>query len=183
MSSIRYIADWHYGHTNILTYDKRPFQNVSDMNTTLIERWNTVVEKDGLVYILGDMFWCSEQDAVPILKSLNGQKILICGNHDQHRTAEFKKCFAAIYDYREITDQKRHVVLCHYPIICYKNMEEGWLHLYGHVHNSPEYEVVKKAAVAIREIGFSCQMYNVGCMMPWMAYTPRTLDEILSNAK
>ena len=26
----------------------------------------------------------------------------------------------------------------------------------------------------------SCaQIYNVGAMMPWMAYTPRTLDELI----
>lgn len=25
-----------------------------------------------------------------------------------------------------------------------------------------------------------CQMFNVGVMMPWMDYTPRTLDEIIA---
>lgn len=25
-----------------------------------------------------------------------------------------------------------------------------------------------------------CQMFNVGAMMPWMDYTPRTLDEIIA---
>lgn len=28
-----------------------------------------------------------------------------------------------------------------------------------------------------------CNMFNVGAMMPWMDYTPRTLDEIISTAK
>lgn len=28
--------------------------------------------------------------------------------------------------------------------------------------------------------GHPCQMYNVGAMMPWMDYTPRTLDEIVA---
>jgi len=26
-----------------------------------------------------------------------------------------------------------------------------------------------------------CEMYNVGAMMPWMDYTPRTLDEIIEG--
>ena len=26
-----------------------------------------------------------------------------------------------------------------------------------------------------------CRMYNVGCMMPWMDYTPRTLDWIVEQ--
>ena len=183
MSSIFYIADWHYNHANILTYDNRPFQNLSDMNAALVERWNFTVSKGDLVYVLGDMFWCKEDEAVPVLQSLHGQKILICGNHDQHRTTAFKDCFAGIYDYREITDHKRHVILCHYPMICYKNRECGWYHLYGHVHNSAEYQVVRQAAEAIRNIGFKCQLFNVGYMMPWMAYTPRTLDEILAHAE
>ena len=25
-----------------------------------------------------------------------------------------------------------------------------------------------------------CQFYNVGCMLPYMGYTPRTLDDILA---
>ena len=28
-----------------------------------------------------------------------------------------------------------------------------------------------------------CQMFNVGAMMPWMDYTPRTLDEIIASVK
>lgn len=26
-----------------------------------------------------------------------------------------------------------------------------------------------------------CRMYNVGAMMPWMDYTPRTFDEIVEG--
>jgi len=28
-----------------------------------------------------------------------------------------------------------------------------------------------------------CEMYNVGAMMPYMDYTPRTLDEIIEGYK
>ena len=31
--------------------------------------------------------------------------------------------------------------------------------------------------------GKQCRMYNVGAMMPYMDYTPRTLDEIINNAR
>ena len=30
--------------------------------------------------------------------------------------------------------------------------------------------------------GKQCQMFNVGAMMPYMDYTPRTLDEIQKGA-
>lgn len=32
---------------------------------------------------------------------------------------------------------------------------------------------------AMEKLRHSCEMYNVGAMMPWMDYTPRALDEIL----
>ena len=35
-----YIADWHYGHENVLAFDNRPFKDVQEMNAALIERWN-----------------------------------------------------------------------------------------------------------------------------------------------
>lgn len=28
--------------------------------------------------------------------------------------------------------------------------------------------------------GNPCRMYNIGAMMPWMNFTPRTFDEIIS---
>lgn len=43
MSKKFYIADWHYGHANIMAYDNRPFTWVDDMNKALVERWNRVV--------------------------------------------------------------------------------------------------------------------------------------------
>ena len=76
-----YIADWHYGHTNVIAFDNRPFLSIEQMNETLIRRWNGVVESGDIVYVLGDMFWCSASVAIPVLQKLNGQKILIKGNH------------------------------------------------------------------------------------------------------
>lgn len=71
-----YIADWHYGHKNILAYDNRPFKTIEEMNKTLVDRWNGAVSPGDRVFVLGDMFWCNEDCAVPILETLNGTKIL-----------------------------------------------------------------------------------------------------------
>ena len=51
-----YIADWHYGHKNILSFDNRPFKTVEEMNAALIDRWNKTVFPGDIVYMLGDMF-------------------------------------------------------------------------------------------------------------------------------
>lgn len=174
-----YIADWHYNHANILAYDNRPFKSVEEMNQELVARWNMMVSQSDTVYILGDMFWCSENAALPILDSLKGKKILIKGNHDRCKDPSFKLRFEHIADYLEIMDGDKHVVLCHYPIPCFKNHFHGWYHLYGHVHNSFEWNMMEHDKMLMRELyEHPCNMFNVGAMMPWMDYTPRTLAEI-----
>lgn len=182
MSTKRYISDWHYGHSNIVSLDNRPFLSVEEMNSELISRWNSVVRPGDLTYILGDMFWCKQKDAIPVLDQLNGSKILIRGNHDRGNNGEFTNKFAKVTDYLEVDDDDRKIVLCHYPIVCYKNHYYGWYHLYGHVHNSFEYNMMEHDKKVMRDLyDRPCEMYNVGAMMPWMDYTPRTLDEILDG--
>ena len=174
-----YIADWHYGHKNILAYDNRPFKTIEEMNKTLVDRWNGAVSPGDRVFVLGDMFWCNEDCAVPILETLNGTKILVVGNHDTYKKQQFREQFSHITEYLEVKDGDKSVVLCHYPMPCFKNHFHGWYHLYGHVHNSFECNMMEHDKMLMKELyGHDCNMFNVGAMMPWMDYTPRTLDEI-----
>lgn len=177
-----YISDWHYGHKNVLGFDNRPFTSIEQMNEELIRRWNSVVSAGDLVYILGDMFWCTPKIAAPIMEQLNGQKILVKGNHDRWHDSKFDKLFVKIDEYMEIEDEGRNVVLCHYPIPCFKNHFYGWIHLYGHVHNSFEWNMMEHQRFLMEELyDRQCDMINVGAMMPWIDYTPRTLDEIING--
>lgn len=178
-----YIADWHYDHKNVIHFDNRPFSSIEEMNKELIERWNKVVSKDDVVYVLGDMFWCKASEAIGILDKLNGKKVLIRGNHDSHDHRFIEK-FDRVYDYLETVDGDRKVVLCHYPIPCFKNHFYGWYHLYGHVHNSFEHNMMEKNRDLMESLyEKQCEMYNVGAMMPYMNYTPKTLDEIIEGYK
>lgn len=180
---IFYIADWHYNHANILAFDNRPFTTIEQMNAALVDRWNAAVTPADTVYVLGDMFWGGETKAIPVLDSLNGTKILIKGNHDRCKNAEFRKRFDQISGYMEIEDGDRRVVLCHYPIPCYKNHFHGWYHLYGHVHNSFEANMMEHDKMLLEELYCKkCNMFNIGAMMPWMDYTPRTLNEIETHS-
>lgn len=181
MSRKFYIADWHYGHGNILHFDNRPFKTVEEMNTELIRRWNDAVTPGDIVYILGDMFWCSMQKSIPILDSLNGEKFLIKGNHDRCNDNRFSKKFAKVTDYLEVNDGDNKVILSHYPIPCFKNHFYGYYHLYGHVHSSFEWNMMEHDKMLMEELyTVPCNMFNVGVMMPYMDYTPRTLDEIIA---
>lgn len=115
--AIRYISDLHFGHSNIIRFDMRPFESTEEMDRELVKRWNDVVDKDDQVYVLGDMFWKKADEAIPILKELKGNKFLVRGNHDRVGDRNFDKCFARITDYTEVEDEGRHVILCHYPFL------------------------------------------------------------------
>ena len=182
MGVIRYISDLHFDHTNILHFDNREFLSVEDMNKEMIDRWNKVVKPEDHTYILGDFCWGKEPRWLEILTQLNGQKTLILGNHDIIPSKLTRKLFADVKDYKEINDIGRKVVLCHYPIPCFKNHFYGWYHCYGHVHKSFEYEMMEHNKYLMRELyGKTCNMFNVGAMMPYMDYTPRTLDELIAT--
>ena len=61
MSKKFYISDLHLGHNNIIRLDNRPFKNMTEMETTIINNWNSVVSDNDQVYILGDMFWNNDR--------------------------------------------------------------------------------------------------------------------------
>ena len=74
-------ADTHFGHTNIIKYCGRPFNTVEEMNEALISNWNKVIKVDDIVIFLGDLGFKSNIDIW--LTKLNGDKLLIWGNHDK----------------------------------------------------------------------------------------------------
>ena len=110
-----YIADLHFSHQNIIQFDKRPYQTIEQMNNDLINRWNDVITDRDDVYVLGDMFWNTD-DAPMILQMLKGRIHLIKGNHDKI-TSDMMHYFSSISGYAEINDNGNNLILCHYPIM------------------------------------------------------------------
>ena len=188
--SILYISDLHLGHANIIGIDGRPFSDVEEMNRRIIDNWNKKVKPGDQVYILGDFCWGKEDDWVRFLEQLRGAKSLIKGNHDlKQYSNNLKRHLQDIKEYKEIRDNGRGVIMCHYPIPFHKlDYKPDVYMLYGHVHTTREYEAMKTIrswAQATCENRGDCvgNFINVGCMMPWMDYTPRTLDEIIAGEK
>lgn len=181
MSKVFYIADLHFGHKNIIRYDNRPFKTIEEMDKALIERWNKAVTNEDTVFILGDISWYDEEKTVEIFEQLNGTKILIKGNHDNiKRSSRLAKCFSSIQDYEEFYYSKKlKVVMSHYPIPFWNGQFRDAVHLYGHIHISHQHNMMESWKKELRQLqDLPCRCCNVGCMMPWMDYTPRTLEEL-----
>ena len=116
-----YIADLHFCHENLNTrMDCRGFESGEAMNEYMIAQWNSRVRKRDEVVILGDFCISKKGEAAnAILERLNGRKYLIIGNHDYFiANKQFDPShFEWITHYREINDNNRKVILCHYPVM------------------------------------------------------------------
>ena len=56
MAKIFFIADLHFGHKDVIAFDKRPFTNVEEMEAEMISRWNSRVSDGDHCFVIGDMF-------------------------------------------------------------------------------------------------------------------------------
>ena len=191
-----YISDLHFFHNSLNTMmDKRGFADAESMNEYMIERWNARVKKKDEVVILGDLSLGTPEQTTEILRRLQGKKFLIAGNHDRFaQNSRFDtSLFGWIHAYKEMSDNGRKVILCHYPVMCYNGQYrvngEGAARtymLYGHVHNTYDAELMKRFVAETRACTrtvrgesepshIPCEMINCFCMRS--DYTPLTLDE------
>ncbi len=140
-SNIFFTSDTHFSHANIMKYCNRPWSNVEDMNETLINNWNKVVNKDSIIFHLGDFAWGNNW--MPILNQLNGRKILILGNHDLKNkdSNALKNGFEYVCQQLYINVEHRKVILNHCPLLCYggtyRQDDDKVYQLFGHVHSGP----------------------------------------------
>jgi calcineurin-like phosphoesterase family protein len=140
-------ADTHFGHVNILKYENRSFylnvNNIEEHDQKLIDNWNKLVTNKDLVIILGDFSFYKAIKTMDILDHLNGDKLLIEGNHDciylENKIFDKTK-FIGIYDYLEIKYKGQNICLMHYPISDFKHMNKttnSYILIHGHIHSLP----------------------------------------------
>lgn len=145
-------SDLHFGHEGIIKHAKRPFKNVLEMDNKLIDNWNKTVSKDDLVYVLGDFAFKSNYKKY--VDKLNGEKILIIGNHDSKFS---KEGFKFVTNYLEIENNGTKFILSHYPMTSWNGMFRDSVHLYGHVHSSgQDFEKVNLP----NAFNVNCEFYN-----------------------
>lgn len=166
MNKILFTADTHFGHEEIRVHCNRPFASCKDMDDEIIRLWNQKVGRGDLVYHLGDFSWGSADKIIENRKRLNGQIILIRGNHDKGIQGRVKKQFAGIYDQKLLKIEDLRIFLNHYSMNVWEDSCLGSWHLFGHSHGR------------VNGIGKS---FDVG--VDANGFTPLTLEEVINKMK
>lgn len=187
-----FTSDMHFGHQNIIGFCGRPFKDVDHMNSILVNNYNTVVHPNDVVVFVGDVCMGRRDETLPILKRLNGFKILVPGNHDNchnmYGDINLEKWERSVKQYAQYFDDIifddvylwEDFVVCHFPygdqspdyqgrdFSPYEPIDLGMPLLCGHVHDSWR----------IRESKRGSFMFNVGVDAPGNDYKPIAFDEI-----
>jgi len=133
MSKIWFTSDTHFGHTNIIKFCKRPFNNVDDMDATIIKNWNRLINPKDTVYHLGDFCFRSKGPEF-YRKQLNGNIHLIWGNHD--RRSQYNQFFYEKTSQITIKIDNISITLNHFSMRVWPKSHFNSFHLYGHSHGT-----------------------------------------------
>jgi len=141
MPSVFLTSDTHFGHagvcrfTDSVTGEKiRPWTDPNEMDEEMVKRWNETVKPTDKVYHLGDVV--INRRALNILHRLNGDKVLIRGNHDIFRDDEYRQYFRELRAYHVLNG----MILSHIPVH-EASLGRFGVNIHGHLHTSR----VKKA--------------------------------------
>jgi calcineurin-like phosphoesterase family protein len=132
--NIWFTADFHLDHSNILRYCSRPFPDVEEMNTAIIDRVNRCVKKNDILYFLGDFCMGSRAAAREFRRRIDCKTIFaVPGNHDKQMRKLIEE-FRWLENVAEISVNNQRIVLCHYAMRVWNHSSHGAWHLYGHSH-------------------------------------------------
>ena len=151
-----FTSDTHYSHSNICSATTnwsvndgyaRKFDSLQDMNQRLVDNINNMVGEDDILIHLGDWSFGGFDKIEEFRSQINCKNIhLTFGNHDHHieRNKEgIQKLFSSVQQYlrlevvRPLTksmNEKFTFICMHYPIASWHDMNQGVIHLHGHVH-------------------------------------------------
>ncbi len=181
---IFFTSDTHYSHKNICRgvseWDPirskgavRDFDNLDQMNQTIVDNINAKVGQDDVLVHLGDWSFGGFENIRKFRDRITCKNIhLITGNHDPHivnNRDNIREIFSSVTEYYtqlllkfEAEDEKSdkiNMVLCHFPICSWENMNRGVMHLFGHVHLPPHKKVMAGKAMDVGMDGHNFSPY------------------------
>ena len=175
-------SDSHYSHSNLCRATSswidesktRDFKSLNQMNSVLVDSINSRVGENDVLFHLGDFSFggfdkIGEFRSRIVCKNIH----LILGNHDHHieRNKDgIRSLFSSVNHYVSL-DLRRpgngpemdkfSMILCHFPIASWDGMNDGRIHLHGHVHLAPLHKIAEGRAMDVGADGNGMDPYSL----------------------
>ena len=134
MPAVFLVSDTHFGHAGVCRFTRndgitklRPWTDPEEMDEAMVKAWNERVGPKDKVYHLGDVV--INRRALKTLARLNGDKVLIRGNHDIFRDDEYREHFRELRAYHVMNG----MILSHIPIHP-ESLGRFGVNIHGHLH-------------------------------------------------
>jgi calcineurin-like phosphoesterase family protein len=136
MPSVFLVSDTHFGHAGVCKFTEsdgvtkiRPWTDPQEMDEEMVKRWNETVRPNDKVYHLGDVV--INRKSLSIMSRLNGDKVLIRGNHDIFRDDEYRQHFRELRAYHVMNG----MILSHIPVH-EASLGRFGVNIHGHTHTN-----------------------------------------------
>jgi len=127
-------SDPHFGHAGVCRFMRadgvtklRPHADPAEMDEDLVKRFNDRVRPGDKCYFLGDVV--INRKALITLSRLNGDKVLIRGNHDIFKDTDYAPYFRSIRAYHILDG----MIMSHIPIHS-DSLGRFGVNVHGHLH-------------------------------------------------
>lgn len=200
---IYYTSDLHIGHRLVSKirgfFDSESGEpNVRSHDFFLAQKWDSLVNPEDKVYVLGDISINGGQYALDWIEQRPGEKVLISGNHDPvhpyHRKAEklfphWSLYFSSIQPFLVKRLAGRHVLLSHFPYsgtgaeghgheersTQYRMPDLGLPLLHGHTHGPERHHVSDQGSIQLH-VGLDAwglDLVPQEAVLDWLDGNPR----------
>lgn len=152
---IYFTANQQFGRKGAIKAYQRPFTSIEEMNDYLIDNWNSTVEPNDIVFVLGNLTWDPET-AEMIIQNLNGNIILLPGEWDgaMQDLIETTKPDITLIDNAIKLEKKLKLCMSYWPLETWPNKKLGWSSIIGHPGKS------FKTNHKINRINVSCDYWD-----------------------
>ena len=183
MPSVFLVSDTHFGHTGVCRFTRndgvtklRPWDSAEEMDEAMVKAWNERVKPTDKVYHLGDVVIARK--SLKIMERLNGDKVLIRGNHDIYKDEDYSKYFRSIRAYHVMNG----MILSHIPLHS-DSMGRFGVNIHGHTHAN---RVKQARGVDARsgEVLYSEKndvRYHCVCVEQTPDFAPILFEDVIKN--
>jgi calcineurin-like phosphoesterase family protein len=133
----------------------------------MVKRWNETVRPNDKVYHLGDVV--INRKALGIMRRLNGDKVLIRGNHDIFRDEEYREHFRELRAYHVMNG----MILSHIPIHS-ESLGRFGVNIHGHLHANRVMTGIKNSKIDVR--------YHCVCVEQ-TNFAPISFEDVIKRIK